>query len=164
MVFKKTSPIAVWCLATRGQELWVCSVEASTSAIGTPFVIGVTTDDGAHFTSKLPTITTLCGPLSCPAGTRTSLACNATVSGGQCQSAFDYVCELYDVDAACGACRSDAGLAADAAGVPSDGSSVKPPSSTSSCGCSVGSDGGTGALAAASAIAALALARRRNRC
>ena len=150
LVFKKTSPIAVSCLATRGQELWVCSGEASTNAIGTPFVIGVTTDDGAHFTSKLPTLTTLCGPLSCPAATRTSLACNATVSGGQCQSAFDSLCQAYNVNnTACGTCA--------------DASSVNSPSSNSSCGCSVTSAGGTGALAAASAIVALALGRRRNR-
>jgi MYXO-CTERM domain-containing protein len=164
MVFKKTSPIAVSCLATRGQELWVCSEEASTSAIGTPFVIGVTTDDGAHFTSKLPTLTTLCGPLSCPAATRTSLACNATVSGGQCQSAFDSLCQQLDVNnTTCGTCASDAGLVADAGGLPRDAGSVKPSSSTSSCGCSVTSPGGTGSLAAASAIAALALGRRKKR-
>ncbi|HTB75378.1 MAG TPA: MYXO-CTERM sorting domain-containing protein [Polyangiaceae bacterium] len=162
MVFRKTSPIAVWCLATRGQELWVCSGEAS-NALGGPFVIGETTDDGAHFTSKLATITTLCGPLSCPAGTRTSLACNATVSGGQCQSAFDDLCQLFDVNAMCGTCASDAGLVADAAGAPGDASTVKPPSSTSSCGCSVTSAGGTGSLAAASAIAALVLGRRKKR-
>ena len=163
MVFKKTSATPVWCLATRGQELWVCSDEAGTSALGTPFVIGETTDDGAHFTSKLPAITALCGPLSCPAETRTSLACNATVSGGQCQSAFDQLCQsLDDVNTTCG-CASDAGLVADAAGVPSDAGSVKPPSSSSSCGCSVTSADGTGALAAASALAALALGRRRNR-
>ena len=161
-VFRKTSPIAVWCLATRKQELWVCSVEASTYAIGTPFVIGVTTDDGAHFTSKLPTIATLCGPLSCATGTRTSLGCNATVSGGQCQSSFDRFCQLYDVNNTCGACGSDAGLATDAAGGPSDASRVRTPSSTSSCGCALVSSDGTGALAAASAVAALALGRRRK--
>ena len=165
MVFKKTSPIPVRCLATRGQELWVCSDEAGTSALPTPFVIGETTDDGAHFTSKLPTITALCGPLSCSAETMKSLACNATVSGGQCQSAFDNLCQFYqldNVDITCG-CASDAGPVADAAGAPSDAGSAKPPSSSSSCGCSVTSAGGTGALAAASAIAALALGRRRNR-
>jgi MYXO-CTERM domain-containing protein len=150
MVFRKTSPIDVSCLATRGQELWVCSDEASTRAIGTPFVIGVTTDDGAHFTSKLPTLATLCGPLSCPAATRTSRACNATVSGGQCQSEFDSLCQGFiGIDSGCGPC-ADAG-------------SVNSPSGNSSCGCSVASAGGTGALAAASAIAALALGRRRNR-
>ncbi len=164
MVFKKTSPIAVTCLATRGQELWVCSLEVSTGAIGRPFVIGVTTDDGAHFTSKLPTLTTLCGPLSCPAATLTSLGCNATVSGGQCQSEFDSLCQDYNANnTACGTCASDAGLVADAAAVPVDAGSVNQPSSSSSCGCSVTSSGGTGALAAASALAALALGRRRNR-
>jgi hypothetical protein len=164
MVFRKTSPIAVWCLATRGQELWVCSGEASTNAIGTPFVVGVTTDDGAHFTSKLPTIATLCGPLSCPAGSGTSLACNATVSGGQCRSQFDNFCQLNDVNDACGTCGSDAGLVGDAAGVPRDAGGIEPSSSTSSGGCSVASTGRTGALAAASVIAALALVRRKNRC
>jgi MYXO-CTERM domain-containing protein len=164
MVFKKTSPIAVTCLATRGQELWVCSQWASTRVVGPPFVIGVTTDDGAHFTSKLPTLTTLCGPLSCSAATFTSLACNATVSGGQCQSAFDSLCQDYSENsAACGSCASDAGMVADAAGVRGDASSVEPSSSSSSCGCSVTNAGGTGALASASAIAALALGRRRNR-
>jgi photosystem II stability/assembly factor-like uncharacterized protein len=163
MVFKKTSPIAVWCLATRGQELWVCSSEASTSAVGTPFVIGATTDDGAHFTPKLQGVTALCGPLSCPAGTGTSLACNATVSGGQCQGAFDQLCQTEDVSGSCGTCASDAGLVGDAAGVTGDAGSLKPPSSSSSCGCTLTSSGGTGAWAAASAIAAIALGWRRRR-
>jgi MYXO-CTERM domain-containing protein len=127
-----------------------------------PVCYRVTTDDGAHFTSRLPTIATL-WPVSCPTGTGTSLGCNTTVSGGQCQSRFENVCQLYDVGNVCGTCGSDAGLLADAAGMPSDASSVKPSSSASSCGCSVASAGGTGALAAASAIAALALGRRRNR-
>ena len=164
MVFKKTSPIPVTCLATRGQELWVCSSEASTSAVGTPFVIGATTDDGAHFTPKLQRVTALCGPLSCPAATSTSLACNATVSGGQCQSAFDGLCQVYNENnTACGTCASDAGLVGDAAGVTGDAGSLKPPSSSSSCGCTLTSSGGTGAWAAASAIAAIALGWRRRR-
>ena len=40
--------MVVQCLATRGDELWTCSAEVS------GFVLGVSTDDGATFTAKLP--------------------------------------------------------------------------------------------------------------
>ena len=48
--FTKKSSMVVQCLATRGNELWACSAAVS------GFVAGVSTDDGATFTAKLPLI------------------------------------------------------------------------------------------------------------
>ena len=172
MVFNKTSSIHVQCLATRGQELWVCSDEASTSLIGTQFVIGVTTDDGAHFTSKLPTISTLCGPLACPASTSTSFGCRSTVSGGQCQASFDTFCQQNDVEMQCGKCGGDAGAPPGDGGTTGDGGTAaveagaaKPASSaSSSSSCAVSAPGGGGGGAGlAAAFAAMAFARGRRR-
>jgi hypothetical protein len=184
MVFSKVSSIAVECLATRGQELWVCSDSATTCQdLGIQFVVGVTTDDGAHFTPKLQSISTICGALVCPAGSSTSRGCNATISGGQCQQSFTDWCQLNDLTGTCGTCSADAGAAnscfpdggadggPDSGGVPDGGDGGSPgggasggAKASSSCSCVVPGSGGSAGLAALGAFAALGvLARGRRR-
>jgi MYXO-CTERM domain-containing protein len=173
LVFNKVASIAVQCLATHGQELWVCSDSATTSKyLSNEFVVGVTTDDGAHFTRKMKTISSICGALSCPAGASTSLGCNATVAGGQCQQSFTDFCGLNDLTGACGTCGADAGApdagAPDAtaiadAGAADAGTAAASASASSSCSCDAAGAGG-GEVAGFGAVALLAgLARGRRR-
>ncbi len=69
MKFQKKSSIIVQCLATRGNELWACSAAVS------GFIAGVSTDDGATFTAKLPLVGTLTGPIACDPNPQ-GAACN----------------------------------------------------------------------------------------
>jgi hypothetical protein len=141
--FRNVSPLHVQCLATRGNELWACSDEAS-KPVG--FVAGVSTDDGATFTAKLHLD-----------GISSPIACAADATAGQCSGPlFQQLCENF------GGCIGwDAGQAgADA------GSDAGPSQQTlqPSGGCSVLGGGGATAVAASAAIAAIAARRRRRPC
>jgi hypothetical protein len=164
MSFVKTSSIHVQCLAARGAELWACSDEVS------GFVVGVSTDDGATFTAKLPAITSLSGPIACagatPAG---SLACGATVNGSQCLNSFHLFCQTDDPRGRCGGNPIDGGSAMDAGGgggaADAGGQPVAASGSarSSSCGCALTGrqrENAAGFLAWCAA-AALGLRRRR---
>ncbi len=77
--FTKKSDIVVQCLATRGTELWACSAEVS------GFVLGVSTDDGTTFTSKLPLLGALTGPIACaPNQGEAGAACHTSANASQC--------------------------------------------------------------------------------
>jgi hypothetical protein len=151
LTFAKTSSIHAECLATRGQELWACSDEAS------GFVAGVSTNDGATFTPKLH-IDCLDGPIACGASAQGPLACGASANASQCRGAFydTDLCMLSGVPA-CNSCGApDAGNEADAALPPK-------PKQTPSCGCSMVGGKRAGGFVAACVIAAMALRRRRTR-
>jgi hypothetical protein len=173
-------PLHVQCLATRGNELWACSDAVS------GFVIGVSTDDGAHFCPKMLQITSITGLVDC-SGTSSSSSttggCGATVKGSECQSSYDTFCQLNvtPCQADCPAsfpaeCRGDAGdprgAACDAgsapeAGTGGGGSSGGGGGSTthaasSSCGCSTVGGRTAGGLLALWAGIAIALKRRRR--
>jgi Sortilin, neurotensin receptor 3, len=152
LAFQKVSSLQVQCLATRGAELWACSSAVS------GFVAGVSTDEGKTFTSKLPLIGTLTGPIACapdPAGAACGQQSNASVCGAAYQSlCAAYTCQQPTVP-------GDAGSAGDASRA--DGSSHAVASSTSSsCGLAPGR-GGAAAVGAAFALIGLAMQRRRRR-
>jgi hypothetical protein len=136
MVFVKTSPIHVQCLATRGTELWACSDEVS------GFVIGASTDDGATFDAKLATITGLGGPLGCSPNAGGPLACGATANGSQCADSFNSFCQSTDPTGRCAARPVDDGGALDAAG---DGAAPSTPPSKPTIGCSAAEGAAKGA-------------------
>lgn len=62
---EKRSNVQIQCLATDGTTVWACSNEVS------GFVVGASTDGGRTFARKLG-LSTLRGPLACPAGTPTT--------------------------------------------------------------------------------------------
>ncbi len=164
LTFVKTSSIHVQCLATRGSELWACSDAVS------GFVVGVSTDDGATFTAKLPTITSLAGPLACGAEAGTSLACGATANGSQCVDSFNLFCETDDVSGRCvGGEPRDSG-SPDAGGAMGADAAVAPAAnahdtsvSRSSCAFSAPGSEGSASGAALCTVCAFALRRRRLR-
>jgi hypothetical protein len=141
LVFQKKSSIIVQCLATRGNELWACSAALS------GFIAGVSTDDGATFTAKLPLIGTLTGPIACAAGTQPEggAACNTAANSSQCGPAYANFCAVNG-------CQSPAG---NLAGAP-------PPKSSSSCDVALVGGGGAAAFGALVALGAVALQRRRK--
>jgi MYXO-CTERM domain-containing protein len=152
------SAIDVQCLATRGNELWACN--SAFAKFG--FIVGVSTDDGAHFCPKMNQIVSITGPLSCNAGS--TFGCGATINGSQCQMQFDAFCQYY---ATSGTCSADS-PGSYPAGCPGPGTACAPDagpgtkSKSSGCGCSFTSGGGVvgGVLAL---IAGLAVALRRRR-
>jgi photosystem II stability/assembly factor-like uncharacterized protein len=83
--FHKTSSIIVQCLTTHGRELWACSAAVS------GFVAGVSTDDGATFTAKLPLIGALAGPIACSPNPK-GAACGTTANSSQCVAAYAAFC------------------------------------------------------------------------
>jgi Sortilin, neurotensin receptor 3, len=140
--FTNKSSKVVQCLATRGSELWMCSAEVS------GFVLGVSTDDGATFTAKLPTLGDLTGAIACTANPK-GAACNTTQNSSTCPADFMTFCMTYG----CGAPEGGTG---DNEGAP--------PKSSSSCSCSlVGLVGGGGGAMLAGAVAVLGVAIRRRR-
>jgi photosystem II stability/assembly factor-like uncharacterized protein len=171
MKVTQTSPIDIHCLATRqsasgGTELWACGDE-STACLGPPFLIGVSTDDGAHFTTKLPTVYSLCGPVACPndAGT---LGCGATFNGSGCGESYANFCQ-FDPTMSCGTCPSVDGGGTPGPVIPPpdcDGGAdagPSPPAKSSSCGCSAVGRGGAAGLAVSALVSLLvALGRRRR--
>jgi uncharacterized protein (TIGR03382 family) len=170
MKVTQTSPIDIHCLATRqsasgGTELWACG-DDFTACLGPPFLIGVSTDDGAHFTTKLPTVFSLCGPVACPndAGT---LGCGAKFNGSGCGESYANFCQ-FDPTMSCGTC-----LSVDGGGTPGplitlpdcDGGAdagPSPPAKSSSCGCSAVGGGGAAGLVVSALVWLLALGRRRR--
>ena len=151
MNFKHVSDIRVHCLATRGNELWACSEQQN------GFLIGVSTDDGKSFTTKLPSILALCGPIVCDPEPGGPLGCGADANASACGASYQTFCDTYagQITPPCGTCPG-----ADA-GVEDPGLAARP-SGSSSCGCSaVGGRGSIAGLAGLAALAAVAGRRRR---
>jgi photosystem II stability/assembly factor-like uncharacterized protein len=147
--FTKKSSIIVQCLATRGNELWACSAEVS------GFIAGVSIDDGATFTPKLPCLGALTGPIACaPGSNEAGAACHTAQNSSQCGPAYENFCSYYS----CGINECGTG----------DNEGKPPPSpskSSSSCDVSfvgICRCGGGAVLAAAFAIAGVAVRRRRR--
>ncbi len=132
------------CLVTRGDELWACSAAVS------GFVAGVSTDDGATFTAKLPLIGDLTGAIAC-APNASGAACGATQNSSQCGRAFTAFCGIYG----CGAPEGGTGTGT------GGGGAAKP---SSMCNVSlVGVFGCGGGAAVAGAVGVLGVAIRRRR-
>ena len=143
MKFTKKSSIVVQCLATRGSELWACSAEVN------GFVAGVSTDDGATFTPKLPLLGALTGPIAC-AENANGAACSTTENSSQCGPAYAMFCAYYG-------CGEPEGGTGDEEGAP------PPARSSSQCDVSLLGGGGGAMLAGAVALCGIALQRRRTR-
>ena len=168
LAFHKVSSIHVQCLATRGDELWACSDEAS------GFSVGVSTDDGAHFAPRFQPAR-LAGPVACGPSSQGPLACGADANASQCSgAAFDALCATLgcNADAAGGVsvgadvrAGTDA-LEAGAGGAPSltaDASVDNVRAPNVSCGCSMVPARGSSGIGAACAFAAVFARRRRRR-
>ena len=154
LAFQKVSSIIVQCLATRGSELWVCSAAKS------GFVAGVSTDEGKTFTTKLPLISTLTGPIGCapnPAGA----ACGQTANASQCGASFQTLCSLYSCQEPTLLTDGDAGSSADAS--PSDGAALGPKAASSSCDLAAPGQERAAGVATVFALFGLAMRRRRRR-
>jgi Sortilin, neurotensin receptor 3, len=124
LAFEKVSSIEVQCLAARGNELWACSAPES------GFIAGVSTDGGKTFTSKLPLIGTLSGPIACapnPAGA----ACGEQNNASVCSASYQSFCDSYS-------CREPSG------GVDASPGGAK--SKSSSCALSVPERGGAAGI------------------
>jgi len=147
--FTKKSSKVIQCLATRGNELWACSAEVS------GFIAGVSLDDGATFTPKLPCLGALTGPIACaPGANEAGAACHTVQNSSQCGPAYGAFCSYYS----CGIPECGTG---DNEGKPPP----SPPKSSSSCDVSFAGIcrcGGGAVLAAAFAIAGVAVRRRRR--
>ncbi len=151
--FTKKSDIVVQCLATRGNELWACSAEVS------GFIAGVSTDDGATFTPKLPLLGALTGPIACAPGEgEAGAGCNTSANSSQCGPAYQTFCGYYGCGIPEGGTGSSDGTTGDAEGKPAPSSSTCDVSFVGLCRC-----GGGAMLAGAVAIAGVALRRRRRR-
>jgi hypothetical protein len=165
MTVTQTSHIDIHCLATRpsateGTELWACGDDYTSGPSGAEFLVGVSTDDGAHFASKLSTVTSLCGPAACPNATGT-LGCGATFNGSGCAESYANFCNQNDQTMSCGTCAGgDGGVHADGGGAGNPGTGS---SKSSSCGCSAVGGGGAAGAVASWVVAAMALARKRRR-
>jgi hypothetical protein len=147
--FTKKSSKVIQCLATRGNELWACSAEVSC------FILGVSTDDGATFTPKLPTLGALTGPIACaPGSNEAGAACNTNQNSSECGPAYQMFCSYNG----CGI--PEGGTACDNEGKP------PPPPSSSMCDVSlvgICRCGGGAMFAGAIAVVGVALRRRRRR-
>ncbi len=154
LAFTNVSPIHVGCLATRGSELWACSDESS------GFSVGVSTNDGAKFASRLQ-LDGLASALACAPSGQGPFACGATANASQCSgAAFEAVC------ATLGGCGVDAGFgdAGEALRLTPDGSAARVSLAPSpACGCSTAPHGGSTEVSAACVLAAIAACRRRRR-
>jgi hypothetical protein len=155
LAFEKTSSIDVQCLATRGAELWACSSAVS------GFIAGVSTDGGKTFTSKLPLIGTLSGPIACapdPAGA----ACGQQANASQCSGPYKSFCDSFSCQEPTLGQPGDAAPEADASR--GDGSSHGVANSaSSSCDLTAPGRGGAAGIGATFALIGLALQRRRRR-
>jgi hypothetical protein len=147
--FTKKSSIVVQCLATRGNELWACSAAVS------GFVAGVSTDDGVTFTTKLPLIGSLSGPIAC-APNATGAACGASQNASQCGPAYENFCMFYGCGAPEGGTTAAAGDGGTSGDPPSQPSSMCNVSFVGICRCWDGA-------VAAGALAVLGVAARRRR-
>jgi hypothetical protein len=171
MQFKQVNAgLHVHCLQTRttaqGTELWACG------DILSGFTLGVSTDNGATFKSKMQYVTSVCGPVECAPNPGGPLGCgaddNASVCATEEMDSYQAFCLSNDVSMACGVCidtSTDAGATAPDGGA-STGDSGKGGGSSGSSSCSlsqVGSRGGGAGLVAGLAFVGLAIARRRER-
>jgi hypothetical protein len=161
--FTRTSPVHVECLATRGDELWTCSDAAS------GFIIGSSTNEGACFEAKLPSLTGITGAAACNPMDSGPVACMAAGNGSICTSAaFQSLCE--NPFAMPDGCFVGPGTDAGCVSVLSDDAGVAAPQSPAAahggCGCAMVGQGRLPWLAALGVIAAAASAaavRRRRR-
>jgi hypothetical protein len=165
LTFHKVSPIDVQCLATRGNEVWACSDTQS------GFVVGVSTNGGAHFTPKLQ-LDGVAGPIACSASAQGPFACAATANGSQCAgAAFETVCQSLggcdggsSVNGSSSDGASDAGTVDGAVSLTADASTQLVSASKAGCGCSNNPPRTTArALGAYGALVAIALYRKRRR-
>jgi hypothetical protein len=149
--FQQKSETAVKCLAAADDGLWSCSNEAA-KPIG--FIAGISTDDGATWTSKAH-FCSIRGALACSAGSTTAEQCNWPIQR-----------ELLGCDPDS---TGDGGTESDGETLPDGGRNNGAPTTTttSSCDCQsvLPTDGWSSAGgAAASALAAvIAVLRRRRR-
>jgi photosystem II stability/assembly factor-like uncharacterized protein len=161
--FRKVSSIHVQCLATRGRELWACSDQAG------GFSVGVSTNDGAQFASRLQP-SGLPDPIACAPSTGGPFACGATANASQCGgAAFEATC------IAVGGCSEDASAVSNGGreGDPSGGAPSLTPDAAvqairapaASCGCSLVADTSSEAseVGAVCLIVTVAARRRRRR-
>jgi MYXO-CTERM domain-containing protein len=170
-----TRMIHVQCLATHGADLWACSDEPS------GFIAGVSQDDGVTFTPKLH-LTTIAGPVSCPAGTTSSVCTETDVDAEIPYNPFGSLCSnlgaCYDagpplpLQLACdeaGACPSTSSSGGSGGGSGSGsgggdaGSSGSGAPGKSACGCSVVGGGGAASALVGVGVALVAARRRRRR-
>jgi hypothetical protein len=86
--FRQRSSIPITCLATRGAELWACSVGTG------GFVLGASSDDGVTFTPKLSTVGALTGPRAC-APDVSGAGCGASQNASQCVVEWDQFCTSF---------------------------------------------------------------------
>jgi len=169
--FEQTnSKIHVECLATRpgsSNELWACSDAVS------GFVAGVSTDDGATFTSKLCSVTGMTGVVACPANPSGPVGCAADGNAAAvCMDSYNTVCLLDSLDSECTPCSEEGGASSSGGGGSSSGGSssggatssgAPTKAKSSSCGFSAGDSGGTGGALGGLLLTGLALVRRRGR-
>jgi photosystem II stability/assembly factor-like uncharacterized protein len=154
LAFHKVSSIEVQCLATRGSELWACSAAVS------GFVAGVSTDGGNTFTSKLPLVGTLTGPIACAPNPSGGAACGQTTNSSQCRNPWLTFCNSYQCQDPTLLTGSDAGSPADAS--PND-AAHSGTGGTSSCDLAVPGQGRAAGVGTVLALVGLALQRRRRR-
>jgi photosystem II stability/assembly factor-like uncharacterized protein len=154
--FTKKHDMVVQCLATRGTELWACSAEVS------GFILGVSTDDGTTFTSKLPLLGALTGPIACaPNQGEAGIGCHASANSSECEPSYETFCGYYGCGIPEGGAGSSSGGSSgtgDAEGNPAPSSSTCNVSFVGICKC-----GGGAMFAGAVGIAAVAIRRRRRR-
>jgi hypothetical protein len=153
LAFHKASSIPVQCLASHGSELWACSSPAS------GFFVGVSIDEGAHFTARVP-LADLPRPVTCALDPQGPFACGAGANASQCSG------ETFQAECATlGGCGEDA-AASDRSGAPdltADGSAQAMRAPLASCGCSLVPREGPIERGVACAAAAIALCRKRRR-
>jgi hypothetical protein len=147
LAFHKVSPIIVQCLATHGSELWACSAAVS------GFVAGVSTDGGKTFTSKLPLVGTLTGPISCAPNPLGGAACGQKTNSSQCGTPFQTFCNTNS-------CQEPTLSPADAS--PGNDAAHSGTNGTSSCDLAAPGQGGAAGVGAVFALVGLALQRRRR--
>jgi hypothetical protein len=161
LVFTQTnSHIHTQCLSTRGPELWACSDAVS------GFVAGVSTDDGATFTTKLCSVTGLTGVIACPGpDAGVPIGCGATGNtAALCPAALGTVCLLDSITDSCIPCGEDGGAESEGGTLAGTSAPSKSSSKSSSCGLSaVGSAGGSAGAVAGLLLTGLTLTRRRVR-
>jgi hypothetical protein len=178
MQFKQVNAsVHVRCLQTRstaqGDELWACS------DVQSGFIVGVSTNNGTSFASKMKVVTNVCGPIDCAPSDGGPLGCGASTNASDCKSgmmdSYDMFCAQNDSSGLCGVCvDDDAGVTADGGAPPPSDAGATPasdagtggssPSSDSGCSCShVSSRGGATGLAAGLGFLGIALLRRRER-
>ena len=155
--FQKKSNREVGCLKLNQDGLWMCSTERS------GFVVGLSTDDGSSFQSKLH-FCDIRGPLACAQGTTTQTECSL---GGTTSSASP----PWPAQRAGLGCSNDAGANPDGSGPTGDASTNPggPGMQAGGGGCSLRAPSQSGgplrpfAALFAGIAATIALLRRRSR-